>query len=130
MGWEWEVETWEVEWAAAWEEAWAVEWEEGEDGMVEECGKGAWTGGWEVEWEAARGQGEEVGLVSKATLVVSREDSGQEVDTQVLLSGEVGSNREGAEVLPEVVGGGFKTPNFSERCTYMVTSWLKPEINV
>ena len=115
VGWEWEAETWEVEWAAAWEGAWAVEWEEGEDGMAEECVKEAWTGEWEEEWEVAKGQEEEVGLVSNQTLVVSRVDSGLEVATQAPQSGVVGNNREGAEVSPEVVGGGFnRAPNFSK----------------
>ena len=57
-----------------------------------------------------KGQEGEAGLVnSKATLVVaSREDSGQEEGTQVLLSGEVdSSSREEAGVSPEVVGGDF-----------------------
>ena len=131
VGWEWEVVTWEGVWAEAWEGVWAVEWEEGEDGMAAECGKGAWTGEWEEEWEVDKGQEEEAGLVSKATLVASKEDSGQEEATQVLLSGEVVSSREEAEVSPEVEEGDFnQAPYFSEKCTFMVTSWLKPEIYV
>ena len=108
------VKVWVVLWAA-WVAAWAVEWEEGEDGMAEECVKEAWTGEWEEEWEVAKGQEEEVGLVSNQTLVVSRVDSGLEVATQAPQSGVVGNNREGAEVSPEVVGGGFnQAPNFSK----------------
>ena len=78
-----------------------------------------------------RGKEEEVGLVSKATLVVSKVDSGQEVATQGPQNGAAGSSRGGAEVSRGVVAGGFnETSIFSEKCTYMVTSWLKPEIYV
>ena len=111
VGWAWEAVIWEEEWAVAW----AVEWEGGEDGMAEECDKGAWTEGWEEEWEVARDQEEEVGLVNNPTLVVSRGDSGQGVATQAPLSGVVASNRGGAEVSTEVVGGGFKKLQISHK---------------
>ena len=95
-------------------------WEEEVDGTMVECGKVAWTEIWEEAWEGGRGQ--EVGLVSsRATLVASKEDSGQEEATQVLLSGEVVSSREEAEVSTEVAAGGSKRllSKFSEN----VPSW-------